>query len=71
MQTVLGKHVDGVRVELAGDVPCTLKSPTTTNLLPSSIIWSSMSDSWSVKVDVTVPGWHTHMAVLITFILYS
>ena len=64
MQTVLGKHVDGVRVELAGDVPYTLKSPPTTNLLPSSIIWSSMSDSWSVKVDVTVPGWHTHMAVL-------
>jgi len=27
-----------------------------TNLLPSSMIWSSMSDSWSVKVDVTVPG---------------
>ena len=34
--------------------PSTLKSLTTTNLLPSSMIWSSMSDSWSVKVDVTV-----------------
>jgi len=55
-QTTLGKHIDGVMVELAGDVPCTLKSPTRTNLLPSSMIWSSMSDSWSVKVDVTVPG---------------
>ena len=42
-QTVLGKHVDGVTDELAGDVP-------------SSTIWSSMSDNWSVKVDVTVPG---------------
>ena len=45
-QTTLGKHIDGVMVELAGDVPCTLKSPTRTNLLPSSMIWSSMSDSY-------------------------
>ena len=55
-QTILGEHVDGVMVELTGDVPCTLKSPMTTNLLHSSMIWSRMLDSWPVKVDVMVPG---------------
>ena len=55
-QTVLGKHVDGVRVELAGDVPWHVEVADHENLLPSSMIWSSMSNSWSVKVDVTVRG---------------
>jgi len=44
-QTVLAEHVNGMKVELASGDSGMLKSPTTKNLLLSSIIWSSMSAS--------------------------
>jgi len=44
-QTVLGKHVNGVRVELAGYVPWHVEAPTTTNLLPSAILIESSTGS--------------------------